>query len=113
MMERRMAYIIKNDDHLEMALDLNKYLVRHPAATFFVRVSGDSMMKEGIRENDILVVDRSLQPKDGDIVIAALNGDLTVKRLHLKGKQLDGTGEADFSIWGVITAHIRQFKGSK
>ena len=70
------------DDFMEGRLDLNQHLVKHPTATFFVRVSGDSMIEAGIHPDDILVVDRSLEPRHGKIVIAALDGELTVKRLH-------------------------------
>ena len=70
------------DDHLEGSLDLNSYLIKHPAATFFVRVSGESMVGAGIFNNDILVVDRSIKPSNGKVVIAVLEGQLTVKRLE-------------------------------
>ncbi|MFW6276789.1 MAG: LexA family protein, partial [Bacteroidota bacterium] len=75
------------DDYMEGRLDLNDFLVKNPAATFFVRVTGDSMINAGIHSGDILVVDRALDPKDGNIVIAVINGELTVKRLsRLKNK---------------------------
>jgi len=73
------------DDYLETGLDLNGLLVRNPAATFMVRVSGDSMIGVGIHDGDILVVDRSETAAHGKIVVAALDGEMTVKRLHLKG----------------------------
>src|SRR5210317_1673830 len=73
------------DDYLDRKLDLNEYLVRNQAATFFVRVAGDSMVGAGINDNDILVVDRALEPGSGSIVIAVVNGDLTVKRLIRSG----------------------------
>ena len=111
------------DDFLEASLDLNHYLVAHPAATFFVRASGDSMIQAGIHDNDILVVDRSMAPKNGAIVIAVVNGELTVKRLHIEVASvtlmpenphyppLAVTGEMEFTIWGVVTSVIHQFKG--
>ena len=68
-----------SEQYLEPTLDLNDYLIRHPAATFFVRVDGDSMKDAGIFEDDLLVVDRSLQPANGDIIVAAVDGDFTVK----------------------------------
>lgn len=71
-------------DYVEKVLDLNELLIRRPAATYFVRASGDSMCDAGINEGDVLIVDRSLQAKEGDIVIAALEGELTVKQLQLK-----------------------------
>lgn len=103
------------DDHIEAKLDLNQYLVKHPAATFFVRVEGESMLGAGIYPNDILVVDRSLKPSNGKVVVAVINGELTVKRLKVgKGTltllaenvqypSIHITEEMNFSIWGVVT----------
>ena len=68
------------EQYQEPPLDLNELLVKRPAATYFVRVEGDSMEDEGIRHGDLLVVDRSLRPASGDIIIASLGGDFTVKR---------------------------------
>ncbi len=110
------------DDYVEKTLDLNDYLINHPTATFFVCVSGDSMIGAGIHHQDILVVDRSLQPKDRDIVIAALNGELTVKRLKvgeagyiLRPENPDYPeipihDEIDCCIWGVVTSVIHRFR---
>ncbi|MCG2775678.1 MAG: translesion error-prone DNA polymerase V autoproteolytic subunit, partial [Desulfobacterales bacterium] len=67
------------DDYIQGRLDLNELMIQHPAATFFVRVAGDSMIGAGIHHDDILVVDRSLEPASGKVVIAVVNGDLTVK----------------------------------
>ena len=72
------------DDSVEDNIDLNKHLIKHPAATFFVRVSGNSMIGAGIHDNDLLIVDRSLNPVNGNIVIAAIEGFLTVKRFIMK-----------------------------
>ncbi len=71
-------------DYVEQVLDLNTLCIKRPAATFFVRVEGDSMLDAGIHPDDVLVVDRSVQAKHGDIVIASLNGELTVKELALR-----------------------------
>ena len=67
------------EQYLEPPLDLNELLVKRPAATYFVKVEGDSMIGVGIREGDLLVVDRSLRPADGDVIIASVDGDFTVK----------------------------------
>lgn len=103
------------DDYLECKLDLNAHLIKHPAATFFLRVSGDSMQNAGITSGDLLIVDKSLEAQDGKIVIAALNGELTVKRLSKKAGRvqlvpenqaypiIDVTEEQDLIIWGVVT----------
>ena len=103
------------DDYLEGALDLNEHLVRQPAATFFVRARGDSMEGAGIQDGDLLIVDRSLEATAGRIVIAALNGELTVKRLaQAEGRlRLEAENPAyapiefnvgdDVRLWGVVT----------
>lgn len=70
------------EDYAESALDLNQYLIQRPAATFFVRASGSSMIGAGIFDKDLLIVDRSVEPASGKIVIAAVNGELTVKRFQ-------------------------------
>ena len=75
------------DDHIEGKLDLNDHLVRRPAATFFVRASGESMRGVGIFDGDLLIIDRGITAKSDDIVIAILQGDLTVKRLMMIGGQ--------------------------
>ncbi len=67
-------------------LDLNRLCVRHPAATYFVRARGESMVGAGIADGDILVVDRSERARNGDIIIAAINGEFTVKRLEMQGE---------------------------
>jgi len=103
------------DDYIEKTLDLNDLLVKKPAATFFVRAEGESMLGAGIHPNDILVVDRSIEAVVGKVVICALNGELTVKRLKSIGKEIvlgaenpayqDITvqEEVDLVIWGVVT----------
>ena len=103
------------DDFIANRLDLNEHLILHPAATFFVRVAGDSMIGAGITDGDILIVDRSLEPTDGKVVIAVVSGELVVKRLRRTEKgwlllaENDGyppieVGEEDeFEVWGVVT----------
>ena len=84
------------EQYLEPPLDLNELLVRRPAATYFVRVEGDSMVGAGIRDDDLLVVDRSLRPADGDVIIASVDGDFTVKTLRL-GTREEGKGKRE--VW--------------
>lgn len=103
------------EEYIDDNLDLNRYLIKHPAATFFVRVSGNSMLGAGIHDNDLLIVDKSLNPTNGKIVIAAIDGLLTVKRLIIKNKQTYLQAENDafppillksdsaIHIWGVVT----------
>jgi DNA polymerase V len=107
-----------SDDHMEGRLDLNEELVKNPAATFLVRATGDSMINVGIKENDLLVVDRSLEATSGKIVVAALDGQLTVKRLQYKNGKIYLMAENDnyppievydgsnFYVWGVVTRII-------
>nr|WP_160623797.1 translesion error-prone DNA polymerase V autoproteolytic subunit [Mixta intestinalis] len=71
-------------DYVEAELDLNSYCIRHPTSTYFLRAAGDSMTDAGLSDGDLLVVDRALTPQHRDIVIAALNGEFTVKTLHLR-----------------------------
>lgn len=110
------------DDHVDKKLDLNEHLIRRPAATFFVQAEGASMLGAGIGDGDLLVVDRSLTPGAGDIVIAVVDGELTVKRLrHLTGGWFLAAensdfpdiplGEAGCEVWGVVTHSIRRHAG--
>jgi len=106
------------DDYLEGNLDLNKYLIKHPVATYFVRVIGDSMIGAGIHSGDILIVDRSLEPTNRRVVIAVVDGELTVKRLIRKNgiiilmpennqyKPIEIKDETDLEVWGVVTSVI-------
>jgi DNA polymerase V len=108
------------DDYEDKKLDLNELLITHPAATFFVRVEGDSMVDAGIQSGDMLVVNRALEPISGSIVVAIVNNELTVKRIK---KQLDRiylisenpsfdpieiTEDTDFAIWGVVSYVIHK-----
>ncbi|MFB3788252.1 MAG: LexA family protein [bacterium] len=106
------------DDYVEKDLDLNEYLVRNPAATFFVRVAGDSMIGAGIHHGDILIVDRSRDAEPGRVVIAVVEGEMLVKRLRrLRGRlallsenenfpPLELREGVDLAIWGVVTYAI-------
>ncbi|MBE6478127.1 MAG: translesion error-prone DNA polymerase V autoproteolytic subunit [Propionibacteriaceae bacterium] len=99
-------------DYWEHDIDLNEHLIRNRPATFVVRVAGDSMEGAGIFDGDELIVDRSLQAGEGDVVIAVIEDELTVKRLHLTpdGPQLQPANDAypvlrprELRIWGVVT----------
>lgn len=108
------------DDYMEGKLDLNKYLIKHPAASFFIRVIGDSMINAGIFDGDLLIVDRSLEALSGKIVIAVIDGDLTVKRLLKKQDKIylaaenpnysdiEIKDESSLHIWGVVTNVIHK-----
>ena len=102
-------------DFMEGKLDLNEHLIQNPAATFFVKVTGDSMIGAGIHTDDLLIVDRSTPITHGRVIIAVLDGELTVKRLERLNGQIRliaenpnypaiaVTDQQDFSIWGVVT----------
>ena len=108
------------DDHIEDRIDFNDYLIHNPISTFVVRVAGESMIEAGIYPDDVLVVDRSIEPSHGKIVIAVIDGELTVKRLHRKNghimlmpenKNFDPIVVRDENaliIWGVVTNVIHK-----
>lgn len=108
------------DDYVEHTLDINKLVVKHPAATFFVRVEGDSMTDANIQSGDILVVDRSEQASTGKIVVAILNGEFTVKRLVInnsgtylvpenkKFSPIKVNEDSNFQVWGIVTYVIHK-----
>lgn len=107
-------------DHINETIDLNRELINHPAATFFGRVSGDSMIEEGIEEGDILVIDRSLEPLHGDLAVCCVEGEFTLKRISIEKncikliasnqmfKSIKITSDDNFSIWGVVTYTIKK-----
>lgn len=108
------------DDFEEVPLDLNKYLVRHPAATFYARVSGDSMKGDCIEDGDLLVVDKAIKPCDGCIAVCWMDGGFTLKHVKLekdhaylvaandKYKPIRVDADNDFIIWGVVRFSIRE-----
>jgi DNA polymerase V len=109
------------EQYLEPPLDLNELLIKRPAATYFVRVEGDSMIGAGIHEGDLLVVDRSLRPANGDVIIASVDGDFTVKtyRKDKDGIHLEPANDAypvitiksgqQLDYFGKVTACIHRF----
>jgi len=108
------------EDFLEKSLDLNEYLIKNKAATFLIRVQGSSMINVGIFDGDLLVIDRSIEPADGKIVLGVLNGEFTIKRISIKKsklylvpenekfKTIEITPEMDFKSWGVVTYAIHR-----
>lgn len=113
------------DDYLRDSLDFNRDLIKNPEATFYGRVSGDSMRDAGINEGDIAVIDRSLQPTDGDVIVAYVNEEFTIKYLDLTHKEegyielrpanpdyspirIDSTD--NFRVWGIVVWTIKQWK---
>lgn len=113
------------EDYLHESLDFNRDLIRHPEATFYGRVAGDSMQDAGICEGDIAVIDRSVEPQDGDVIVAYINGEFTIKFLDLTHRK-DGYIELrpankkyspiridendSFEVWGVVIWVIKKWK---
>lgn len=108
------------DDFLEGSLDLNSLVIRHPEATFFARVEGDSMKDEGIVEGDILVVDKSIEPYDGCLAVAFVDGEFTLKRVRMepdkillvpanpKYKVIEIFPDNEFAVWGVVNYIVKK-----
>ena len=109
-------------DYMTQAIDLNKELVRHPAATFYGRVVGDSMIDAGVEEGDILVIDKSLEPKDGDMAVCFVGGEFTLKYLKFTESalklvpansnypEIEITEGVKFIMWGVVTYIIKKVR---
>lgn len=107
-------------DHAQKRIDINEHLVRNKAATFLFKVKGDSMTGVGIYANDMLVVDRSIEPKHNNIVLAVVNNDFTVKRFYKRGGVVKLVAENpiyppivikeadDFTVWGVVTYNLHK-----
>lgn len=112
-------------DYLTDAIDLNRDIIKHKESTFYARVSGDSMKDAGIGDGDIVVVDKALDAKDGDFVVAFIDGDFTIKQFKMDQSGEFGwlvpynsdyspirvTADNDFQIWGVITFTIKKMHG--
>ena len=108
------------EEYVEIALDLNKELIKHPAATFYARVKGDSMVDAGIHDGDLLVIDKALEPKEGAIAVCYLDGEFTVKRLAVQEegvylmpanaefKPIRITEENEFLVWGIVAYVIHK-----
>ena len=106
------------EDHLERPLDLHERLVRRPAATFLLRARGDGLADARVHDGDLLVVDRSVEAADGDVVVAVADGALVIRRLRHQGDgwvlessepdrpRLVVDPEAGVQVWGVVTASI-------
>ena len=113
------------EDYIELGIDLNKYLIKNPISTFFLRVSGNSMNNAGIYNTDLLIIDRSINPNPGHIVVALLDGEFTLKRLikkqynyYLKADKenypaINLYEYIDIQIWGVAIYSIHELQQSK
>jgi len=110
------------EDFTELSISLDKHLIQNPAATFMAYANGNSMVRVGIHHGDILVIDRSLSAQDGDVIIALLHGEFTVKQVSIidellflvpRNPQYSSvkiTSEMEFEVWGVVTSSIRKHR---
>lgn len=108
------------EDHMDLDLDLSSYLIQHPSATFCVRVEGDSMVGAGIQSGAVILIDRSLTPNPGNIVLAVVDGEFTVKRVDIvddklflipenpRLKPMEVAEGSSFQVWGVVTFVIHK-----
>ena len=108
------------EDHMDLDLDLSSYLIQQPSATFCVRVEGDSMVGAGIKSGDVILIDRSLTPNPGNIVLAVVDGEFTVKRVDIvddklflipenpRLKPMEVAEGSSFQVWGVVTFVIHK-----
>ena len=106
-------------DYISQAIDLNKELIHHPSTTFYGRVSGDSMKDAGLDDGDILVIDKSLEPRSGDMAVCYIDGEFTIKYIKIDAqviwlipaneayKPIKVTPENEFQIWGIVTYSIK------
>lgn len=110
-------------DYLESGIDLNRELVKNPSSTFFGRVSGDSMAGAGIEDRDLIVIDKSISASEGDIAVCFVDGEFTLKRIHIendfvwlvpenpKYRRIKVTPDQNFMVWGVVTYSIKDVRG--
>ena len=108
-------------DFIDLSIDLNKHLIKHPSATFYGRVKGESMKDKGINDGDLLVIDKSIELKDGKIAICYIDGEYTIKTIQLEKdycwllpankdyQPIKITSDNDFMIWGIVTHVIKSF----
>jgi len=107
------------EDFLDISIDLNKELIKNPSATFYGRVKGDSMKDAGIDHGDLLIIDKSLEPRDGKIAVCYIDGEFTIKRIKLEKnfcwlmpenkdyKPIKVTEDNDFVVWGIVVHIIK------
>lgn len=109
-------------DFINESIDLNRELIDHPASTFYGRVVGNSMIKEGIEEGDVLIIDRSIEPYNKDLAVCCIDGEFTLKRIHLESDKawlipsnelydpILVTPDNQFVIWGIVTYVIKKYR---
>ena len=108
------------EDYAEPVLDLNRYVIKNQASTFYARITGDSMVGVGIQDGDIVVIDKSLEPANDQIAVCFIDGEFTLKRIHLENGRLflmphnpafppiEITEENNFQVWGIVTYVIKK-----
>jgi DNA polymerase V len=106
-------------DFIDLKIDLNRDFIQHPSSTYFAKVTGDSMINAGISDGDLIIVDRSLTPKSGDIAVCLIDGEFTIKRIQIQDdccwlipenpafKPIQVTEFNDFQIWGIVAHSIK------
>lgn len=109
-----------SQDYMEMAIDLNKELIKHPSSTFYGRVKGNSMKDAGVQDGDVLIIDKSLEPQTGDMAVCYIDGEFTLKYIHItreavwlkpandEYQPIKVTADNDFIIWGIVTYVIKK-----
>jgi DNA polymerase V len=107
-------------DFIDITIDLNKHLIKHPSSTFFGRVKGNSMINEGLDDGDLLIIDKSLEPVNGKIAVCYIDGEFTVKKIKLEQgmcwlipanndyQPIQITADNDCIVWGIVTHVIKQ-----
>ena len=110
------------EDFTELSISLDEHLIQNPAATFMAYANGESMVQAGIHHGDILIIDRSLNAKDGDVIISVINGEFTVKKISMMNDKLflvpknsqyrsvEISDDMDFEVWGIVTYSIRKHR---
>ncbi len=116
------GFPVPSGDEISQTLDLNRVLVQHPAATFYARVVGDSMVDAGVEEGDLLVIDRALEPRNGSMAVCFIDGEFTLKFIYLDEKEkgvvwlrpandeyppIRVTPDNDFTVWGIVSYTIK------
>lgn len=107
-------------DFIDLSIDLNKHLIKHPSSTFYGRITGNSMQDAGIHDGDLVIIDKSLEPADGKIAVCYIDGDFTVKRIRMAKNEcwlipansefnpIRVTEDNQFLIWGIVTYIIKK-----
>ena len=112
-------------DYLDLSIDLNNELIKHPSTTFYGRVKGDSLIEADIHEGDILIIDKSLEPREGDLAVCCVDGEFTLKYIKIEQdvvwlipankdfQPIKVTAGNEFVIWGIVTYSIKKHRSTR